>query len=160
MLGEAPAILAWMADRGDSTGEPPPGFRKRSAADRLWALETSGDPDARAIARGYRVSALNPTTPIIRETARALRRTTEMFAPTYERATDADADEAELAYATLRAEREQTSRAREQELFDFAVAADRRERKMLTLTKTSVAVALVSLLISGAALIIALATMD
>lgn len=100
-------------------------------AERLWALETNGDPDARQVARRYKTSPLNPTAPLMREVARATRRTTDMLAPTYARATEEDADEAEQAYAKLRAKREETSRAREEKLFEFTEAADRREVSML-----------------------------
>ncbi len=132
---------------GDIGNEPTP-------AERLRALELSGDPDATHVARKYKSGPLDGIKSAMRQVARP--QITALFRPTYDQATEADADEAEEQVASMRSQRERERRAREQTMHAFAEAADRRERSMLRLTTASVVIALVSLVISGAALIVAL----
>jgi hypothetical protein len=127
-------------------------------AERLRALELSGDPDARDIARIYKAGPLEPALPAMRHLARSTSRLGSLFLPTYAKATEADAEEAEERVGALRAEREAERRTREQQLHEFAARADRREKSMLRLTWASVVFALVSLGVAVAALIVAIST--
>jgi hypothetical protein len=127
-------------------------------AERLRALELSGDPDARRIARMYKSGPLEQTKPLMRQIARSSARLGGVFRATYAQATEADADEAEEKVAEMRAEREAVRRARERQLHEFAERADKREKSMLRLTWASVVVALVSLGIAVAALLVAIST--
>lgn len=138
----------------------PPGEADPTPAERLRALEISGDPDASDIAQRYKSSPLDPMTPVMRQVARTSASATRTFRATYARATRADADEAEERYAAVRAKREASNRAREQKLFQFAKTADRREHSMLRLTQASVLAACISLLIAGAALIVAISSIN
>jgi Na+/phosphate symporter len=137
-----------------SPHDAPDAVPESTPAERLRALELSGDPDAVNIARAYKSTPLEGVAPAMRQVARAMKQTTAVFRPTYAQATEADADDAEKKVASMRARRESERRAREQQMHRFAEAADRREQSMLTLTRASVAVALVSLFASGAALVI------
>lgn len=127
-------------------------------AERLRALELSGDPDAREIARGYKSTPLDSVGPGLRQVRRASRPAFAAFRPTYAQATEEDADEAEELVAQRRAARESDRRAREGDLHRFATAADRRERTMLRLTWVIAVLALASLAASATAVVIALSS--
>lgn len=125
--------------------------RYQSAAERLRALENSGDPDARRIAAEYKHDPLLPTTRmIVRATRRAFM--SNLLKPTYTGATNADADEAEERYGAIREERINEARRRETELHEFAKAADRREKWMVGLTSAATILAGASLTVAIIAL--------
>ena len=129
-----------------------------SPAERLRALELSGDPDAREIARTYKASPIEPMKPAMRQMIRSTQTASSALRPTYARATDADADEAEERVATKRAERERERERRDEQLHDFARSGDRREAMMLRLTWASVVITLISLATSTAALYVAISS--
>src|SRR5437016_3790519 len=88
-----------------------------SPAERLRALELSGDPDAIRIAREYATIPLNPAQGLARGMVRSYRRiASSLTQPTYAQASLADAAEAESRYANIRAKREKATREREQQL--------------------------------------------
>jgi hypothetical protein len=128
-----------------------------SPAERLRALELSGDPDAREIARTYKASPVDPK-PAMRQMFRSSQVASNALRPTYARATDADADEAEESVAAKRAQREREREIRDQQLHEFARSGEQREAAMLRLTWASVVITLVSLATSTAALYVAISS--
>jgi hypothetical protein len=126
-------------------------------AQRLRALELSGDPDAREIAQQYKSSPFAPADAAVRGMVREVGRSTRgLVKKTYAHVTSGDAAEAEEKVAAIRARRARETQEREAQLFAFAHAANRREVWMLRLTIGGGVVALVSLGTSVAALIVAI----
>lgn len=128
-----------------------------SPAQRLRALELSGDPDAQRIARQYKSGPLGSTAPM-RDLARRVLHPPPALRWNYNQVSEADADEAEAKVAAAQAQREKERLEREKQQHAFAEAGDRREASMLRLTWISVIIASISFLVSAAALYVAISS--
>lgn len=126
-----------------------PASQATSPAERLRALELTGDPDAQKIARRYKAGPADPLAATHRQVRRAVQAPLRLLTPSYARATEADADEAEVAYAAVRTQRADEARKRDAALFAFAAAGDKREAKMVRLT-------VIATILAGSGLLVAI----